>query len=198
MKKQNLKKIITRIALFSTPAILLFTLKIPLNFSERIVLFLKSFLKIAPTYFIIKIIIGWHQDHAFFLNGLYCVLLLNAIVGALTHLKLGTFDLGEFFKSTLITIAVIFSVYFSLDVLGKSIPEGFIEVGFASSVQMMTLLFPISKILRNSFVLSNGSFPPMVLIQKLYNYEKDGNLKNFLEFLNNKKDEENNPTDSAA
>ena len=195
MKKP--KKIITRIALWLTPAILLFSTNISLNYEERFMFFLKSMMKIAPIFFLVNIIIGWHDEHSFFLNGLYCVLFINAVVGAMTHNKLGTFDLGEFFKSTLITIAVIFSVYFSLDVLGKSIPEGFIEVGFSSSVQMMTLLFPISKILRNSFVLTNGKFPPEILIEKLYNYEKDGNLKNFLEFLN-KKDENNTPTTDST
>ena len=187
----KLKNKLTRIALWLTPAILLFSTQLPINYEERIFFFFKALLKFAPIFFLVNIIIGWHHEHSFFLNGLYAVLLVNALVGIFTHIKLETFDLGEFFKSTLVTIAVIFSVYFSLDVLGNSIPDGFLEIGFASSVQMMTLLFPISKILRNSFVLTNGKFPPSVLIEKLYNYEKDGNLKNFLEFLNKNENETN-------
>lgn len=190
--KKSIRYYITRIALWLTPVILLFSHRIPLSYEDRLMLFLKSIAKLAPFVFLANIIIGWHDEHALFLSGLYGILLINAVIGIFTHIKLKTFDIGDFFKSTLITIAVIFAVYYSLDKMGNSIPEGFLEMGFASTVQIMTLLFPISKILRNSFILTNGTFPPLFLMQKLYNYEKDGNLKNFLDFLNAKNENENN------
>ena len=195
--KAKLKYYITRIALWLTPVILLFSYRIPLSYEDRFKYFYQGFLKLTPIIFVINIVLGWHAEHLIFLKSLYGVLLVNAIIGICAHVKLKTFDIGEFFKSTLITIAVIFAVYFSLDKLGKSIPEGFLEIGFASTVQVMTLLFPISKIARNGFILTNGGFPPEFLIKALYNYQKDGNLKAFLEFQNTKKENEENITPSA-
>ncbi|WP_027381881.1 hypothetical protein [Epilithonimonas caeni] len=195
--RTKLKYIITRIALWLTPVILLFAHRIPLTYEDRFRYFYKGFFKITPIIFIVNLLVGWHNEHLIFLKSLYGVLVINAGIGIWAHIKLGTFDIGEFFKSTLITIAVIFAVYFSLDKLGESIPEGFLEIGFASTVQVMTLLFPISKIARNGFILTNGGFPPEFLIKALYNYQKDGNLKAFLEFQNTQNNNEENNLPAA-
>lgn len=196
--KNKLKYILLRVALWLTPVVLLSVYRMPLSIEERGKYFIKGFLKLLPITFFINIVLAWHSEHEIFLNSLYGILLVNATVGIITHFKLNTFDIGEFFKSTLITIAVIFAVYFSLDKLGNSIPEGFIEISFTSSVQVMTLLFPISKIVRNSFILSNGKFPPQFLIEKLYNYERDGNLRSFLDFINSKNDNDDEESSTAA
>ena len=171
--KAKLRFYITRLALWLTPVILLFSHRIPLSYEDRFKYFFKGFFKITPIIFVVNVVLGWHNEHIVFLKSLYGVLFVNAFIGIWAHCKLGTFDIGEFFKSTLITIAVIFAVYFSLDKLGQSIPEGFLEIGFASTVQVMTLLFPISKIARNGFILTNGGFTTEFLIKALYNYQKD-------------------------
>ena len=179
----QIKKWLVYITLFFTPIILLFTTKIKLTEKERIGFFIESFFKLAPIAFIVNSAFNWHNEHQVFLKGLYVILFINAVFGVLTHRKLKTLDIGEFAKSTLITVVVVFGVYFSLDQMNNSIPDGLLSVGFSSSVQILTLLFPIAKIMRNSFILTNGKFPPEFLIQKLYNYERDGNIKSFLEIL---------------
>lgn len=179
----QIKKWLVYITLFFTPIILLFTTKIKLTEKERIGFFIESFFKLAPIAFIVNSAFNWHDEHQVFLKGLYVILFINAAFGVLTHRKLKTLDIGEFAKSTLITVVVVFGVYFSLDQMNNSIPDGLLSVGFSSSVQILTLLFPIAKIMRNSFILTNGKFPPEFLIQKLYNYERDGNIKSFLEIL---------------
>lgn len=179
----KVKKWLIYLTLFFTPIILLFTTKIKLTEKERIGFFIESFFKLAPIAFIVNSAFNWHNEHKAFLYGLYVILFINAVIGVLTHRKLKTLDVGEFALSTLITIVVVFGVYFSLDQMNNSIPDGLLSVGFSSSVQILTLLFPIAKIMRNSFILTNGKFPPEFLIEKLYNYERDGNIKSFLEIL---------------
>lgn len=179
----KVKKWLIYLTLFFTPIILLFTTKIKLTEKERIGFFIESFFKLAPIAFIVNSAFNWHNEHEAFLYGLYVILFINAVIGILTHRKLKTLDVGEFALSTLITIVVVFGVYFSLDQMNNSIPDGLLSVGFSSSVQILTLLFPIAKIMRNSFILTNGKFPPEFLIEKLYNYERDGNIKSFLEIL---------------
>lgn len=181
--KQKLKYYFILLTLFFTPIVLLFTTKIKLTEKERFGFFITSFFKLAPIAFIVNSAFNWHDEHEAFLYGLYGILFINAVLGILTHKKLKTLDIGEFSLSTLITIVVVFGVYFSLDQLSNSIPDGFISNGFSSSVQILTLLFPIAKIMRNSYILTNGKFPPEFLIEKLYNYERDGNIKTFLEIL---------------
>lgn len=186
MKKNytsKLKRWLAYITLFFTPIILLFTTKIKLTEKERLEYFISSLFKFTPIAFLINSAFNWHNKHQSFLYGLYGVLFANALFGVLTHLKLNTFDVGEFFKSTLVTVIVVFGVYFSLDQIDESIPEGFLSVAFTSSIQIITLLYPIAKIMRNGFILTNGKFPPEFLIQKLYNYERDGNIKEFLEII---------------
>ncbi|MGV0847455.1 hypothetical protein ACTS9T_12920 [Empedobacter falsenii] len=184
----KIKKWLIYLTLFFTPIILLFTSKIKLTEKERIGFFIESFFKLAPIAFIVNSAFNWHNEHEAFLYGLYGVLFVNAIFGICTHAKLKTLDIGEFAKSTLITIVVVSGVYFSLDRVNNSIPEGFLSIAFTSSVQILTLMFPLAKILRNGYILTNGKFPPEFLIEKLYNYERDGNIKSFLEIL--KKEEE--------
>lgn len=180
---KKLKYYLILFTLLFTPMVLLFTTKIKVTEKERIWYFMESFIRLAPIAFIVNSAFNWHNEHEAFLYGLYVILFINAVIGVLTHRKLKTLDVGEFALSTLITIVVVFGVYFSLDQMNNSIPDGFISVGFSSSVQILTLLFPIAKIMRNSFILTNGKFPPEFLIEKLYNYERDGNIKSFLEIL---------------
>ena len=52
---------------------------------------------------------------------------------------------------------------------------------FAISIQIMTLMYPVSSIAKNAFVLSDGRFPPKFFMRALYNYEKSGKLKPFFE-----------------
>ena len=177
------KRYLAYLTLFLTPIILLFTTKIKLTEKERFEFFISSFFKLTPIAFLINSAFNWHAENESFLYGLYAVLFINAFIGVLTHRKLKSFDIGEFFKSTLITVVVVFGVYFSLDQIENSIPDGFLSVAFTSSIQIITLLYPIAKIMRNSFILTNGKFPPEFLIEKLYNYERDGNIKEFLEII---------------
>ncbi len=45
----------------------------------------------------------------------------------------------------------------------------------------MTLMYPVSKIVKNVFVLTGGKYPPKWIMKALYNYEKSGKLKDFFD-----------------
>ena len=55
---------------------------------------------------------------------------------------------------------------------------------FKMSVQLMTLFYPVSKIVKNVFVLTKGKYPPQFVMKALYNYEKEGKLKDFFDEIN--------------
>ena len=56
---------------------------------------------------------------------------------------------------------------------------------FKVTIQIATILYPASKILKNIYVLSNKQYPPSFIMDKIYKFEKDGNVKD----LFNKKEE---------
>jgi len=60
---------------------------------------------------------------------------------------------------------------------------------FKNTVEIITIFYPTSKVLENTFILTNGKYPPEFLIKALYNYRKDGKLKDFFDALQGKKED---------
>ncbi|GJH39896.1 hypothetical protein RCZ04_04460 [Capnocytophaga sp. HP1101] len=136
----------------------------------------------------------WREQNELFFVGISFILFLNMVVGAVYHAKAGTFNIHDFLMGNATIMLVIAVVYVSLSIL--SIPINETETGkiFQSSVQFMTLMYPVSKIVKNVFVLTGGKYPPSWIMKALYNYEKKGKLKDFFdEISGSAKTEETNP-----
>jgi hypothetical protein len=52
---------------------------------------------------------------------------------------------------------------------------------FKILIQVVTLLYPVSKVLKNIYILSNKQFPPAFIMDKIYNFEKNGDLKDLFD-----------------
>jgi hypothetical protein len=50
----------------------------------------------------------------------------------------------------------------------------------ASSGLSFGTIFPASKILKNIYILSNKQYPPSFIMDKIYKFEKDGNVTDLL------------------
>ena len=100
------------------------------------------------------------------------------------HLRQRTFSLSELLKKSAQMLGVIAAVYILLAMLKVPLAESHTGELFASTLQLMTLLYPVSKAVKNIFVLTHGKYPPAWVMKALYNYEKEGKLK---EFFNNDK-----------
>jgi hypothetical protein len=50
---------------------------------------------------------------------------------------------------------------------------------FRILIQTTTLLYPTSKVLKNVFIITKGKYPPKFLMDRLYNFEKNGDLNDF-------------------
>ncbi len=70
--------------------------------------------------------------------------------------------------------------YSMLEMLRITFGENVLADGFKTVIQVSTLLYPMSKSLKNLYILSNKEFPPKFIMENLYNFEKSGNLKDFL------------------
>ena len=132
----------------------------------------------------------WKEKNELFFVGISFILFLNMVVGATYHAKAGSFDIKQFLYGNISVMLVISVVYISLSVL--SIPLNESEMGkmFQSVLQFMTLMYPVSKIVKNVFVLTGGKYPPQFTMKALYNYEREGKLKDFFDEINGTKTNE--------
>ena len=81
-------------------------------------------------------------------------------------------------------VFIIVAVFISLSLLSIPLDESEMGKIFKRVVQLTTLLYPVSKILKNAFILTNGKYPPQFIMKALYNYEREGKLKDFFDEIN--------------
>ena len=147
---------------------------------ERIQHFIKSLLAFAPIAFVLNALEMWFMDNTQFTTGVIAVVLINMLLGAYTHKKRGTFNWRIFISKTIMMVFLINITYIVLELIISRAGDNFIVEGFRSALQVATLLYPGSKILKNVFILSKGEYPPKWIMQKIYNFEENGDLTEFL------------------
>lgn len=181
-----MKSIKTKIAITVTPLILLFAYRVKVPVRDKISYLYDSIFTFAPVALIFAMLQRWFDTNSLFAVSLIGVLVANCLIGGYFHYKKGTFDLPTFFKKNIEMIVYTFVVYYCLYVLHANVTETFSSQLFLSLINITSLLFPISKICKNVFILSDGKHPPEFLMTKLYNFQKRGDLQ---EFFESKKDE---------
>lgn len=183
MKKLKLKNLITRIILFFVPIIIVFSDDDRFGIKDRIKFAFEALSKMSFFLWIYSYFQLWYNNNQLFSESLGWVLIINMLVGMALHYKLGTFSWIELFIKTVKMLFIIFAVYISLKAMHNLLAESFFGGLFKNSVEIMTVFYPASKVLENTFILTNGKYPPEFLIKALYNYKKDGKLKDFFEVL---------------
>ena len=178
---QRLLKAKNKIATWVAPIVLLYYFDDKIQLRDRIYYFFVAFFKSIPLLMLYSYFSVWREKNELFFVGISFILFLNMVVGAIYHAKAGTFDIKHFLTGNATIMLVITVVYISLSVL--SIPINETETGkiFQSVVQFMTLMYPVSKIVKNVFVLTGGKYPPKFVMKALYNYEREGKLKDFFD-----------------
>lgn len=151
-----------------------------LSIIERIEFFLKSLLTIAPIAFLVELTQSWVLNNQKFTTAVVLIILINMVIGAYIHVKKGDFKWKKFITKSISMVIVINITYIVLELILGRAGENFIVEGFRAALQVATLLYPGSKILKNIFILSNGEHPPKWVMQKIYNFQENGDLKQFL------------------
>lgn len=132
--------------------------------------------------FIIGSLTNWYIDNQGFTILVVAFTGINSLIGGWMHWKkLRDFDWEQLLLKTSIMILVIALTYFVLEGIITTAGDGMVVNGFRASVQVATLLYPGMKIIKCMFILSNGDHPPQWLMEKLYNFNKNGDLRQFLE-----------------
>ena len=181
---QRLLKVKNKIAIWATPIVLLFYFDDKIHFRDRVYYFFIAFFKSIPLLMLYSYFSTWRGNNEFFFAGICFALFLNALVGGVYHFKTGTFNIKDFLMGNTMMIFVISVSYISLAILSIPLDESGIGKMFKMSVQLMTLFYPVSKIVKNVFVLTKGKYPPQFVMKALYNYEREGKLKDFFDEIN--------------
>lgn len=119
----------------------------------------------------------WYTSNQEFITWVLIALAFNMGVGLRYHLKMGTFSWQEFFSRNISMFANVVVVYVLLDLLRVAAGDNIIAETFKVLIQVTTLLHPVSKALKNIYVLNKKKFPPSFIMDRLYNFEKTGNIE---------------------
>lgn len=146
-------------------------------FIDRVKYFGLVFSKLAPVAFVLDLVRWWFGENKQFGTFMCIALFINAAVGAVMHLKNGSFTFPKFFFRNGLMIAVVSVTYIMLEMLRYTAGDNVAGEIFKVVIQLMSLLYPTSKVIKNIFILSKGKYPPEFIMRKIYNFEKNGDLE---------------------
>lgn len=161
------------------------------TFKERVQLLGGVILKLAPIAYLMDMANWWFKENKQFGTFICIALLVNMLVGAVRHLKNKSFDFKLFFARNCMMIFVVCMVYVMLEMLRYTAGANIVGEIFKVLIQVTTLMYPTSKVFKNCYILSNGKYPPEFIMQRLYNFERNGDLN---DLFKTKKDENETPT----
>ncbi|MGZ9736552.1 hypothetical protein [Flavobacterium sp. GNP002] len=151
------------------------------TFTDKISYFFQVLATFAPIAYLLDGLNFWFKTNQQFSSFILICLVINMIVGAIFHNKMGTFNWVEMFKKNVLMWVVLIVVHALLEMLRLTAGNNFVGEGFKIMIQVMTLLYPVSKALKNIYILSNKQFPPAFIMDKIYNFEKTGDLKDLFD-----------------
>jgi hypothetical protein len=152
-----------------------------INIYDRLSYFFTLIATFGPIAFLLKKVDVWFVTNQDFSVGVFICFLINMAVGVAYHLKLKTFSYMEFITKNSLMLLALIVVYTLLEIVRSVLGNNFGSEAFRIVIQVSTLLWPISKACKNIYVLTNKQHPPKFIMEKLYNFEKTGNLSELFE-----------------
>lgn len=145
--------------------------------SDALRYWFKSLLLLFPFALIGEAVTGWIKYNAIFWALLFFILAINCAVGAYTHFfRLKTFSWKELVIKNSEIALIAFVAYVVLDVVRYIAGDNLGAELYSKVIQITTILFPGSKILKNVYILSYGKYPPKFVMERLYTFEKSGDV----------------------
>jgi hypothetical protein len=151
-----------------------------LTITERLHYLWKSIITFAPIAFLLDAFNLWFGENKLFFSGVILFIFVNMSLGAWMHYKKKSFDWETLLKKTMIMVVAVLVTYLILEIILKVAGSNPVTEIFRTTLQVATLLYPGSKILKNIFILSEGEHPPQWVMEKIYNFQKNGDLSIFL------------------
>lgn len=144
---------------------------------DRIKYIWNAILHFAPIAIVLDLFSWWFKENHQFGTFMCIALIINLVIGAYMHKKSGTFCFKQFIVKNVELAFIITITYLMLEMLRYTAGDNLAGEIFKVLIQVMTLLYPTSKVLKNIFIISKGKYPPEFIMRKLYNFEKNGDLE---------------------
>ena len=158
------------------------------NIYEKLGYLVNLVCTLGPVAYIMNGLGFWFEtNHQFSAFVIFC-LMINMVVGIWYHKTMNSFKWELFLMKNCKMWVILIITYALLEMLRLTAGDNLVSDGFRVFIQITTLIYPISKALKNLYILSQKQFPPAFIMEKIYNFEKTGNLSNLFE-TNNKLDE---------
>ena len=154
------------------------------TFIEKCQYYIKLVLTFAPVVYVLDSLNKWFNNNQQFFSFMICVLSANLIVGGVKHAKLKTFKWNEFWQKNIEMWFIIIVTYPLLEMISIIAGDNLIAEVFKIALQLSTFLYPLSKILKNIYLWSEKKYPPEWLMERIYNFEKSGNIKDLTDNKN--------------
>jgi hypothetical protein len=130
----------------------------------------------------------WFSDNAFFVTGVVAVILINMIFGGLVHhYRYRDFNWKILLTKTSEMVIVLLVSYFVLEIILNIAGDTAVSSIFRITIQVSTVLYPGTKIIKNVYIYSRGEYPPEWLVKRIFNFNKNGNLQELLNPTNNER-----------
>jgi hypothetical protein len=147
------------------------------SFLEKLKYFGLVISTLAPIVWLTEVISGWYIENQRGASFIIFCIIANLFIGAWFHHKMRTFSWEQLIKKNTLIVSVLVPSYIMLEMLRITAGENLAADSFRIIIQLSSLIYPISKSLKNLYILSNKQFPPAFIMERLYNFEKTGNLK---------------------
>lgn len=151
-----------------------------ISWPERLESFCKSFILFAPIAFILAAVNRWYIANETFFYAVIVLVVLNMIFGGVMHWNKQKFSVKVFLNKTSEMIISLSLIYLGLELVISHAGDNTFTEAFRAVLQVTSLLYPFSKIAKNVHILSKGKYPPHWIMQRLYDFNKTGDLQELM------------------
>ncbi len=157
--------------------------------TDRIESMINSIVTFTPIAIILSGLELWFKDNQMFFSFVIIAIMFNMLLGGIMHWKKGDFNLETFLIKTITMLIVVLISYVLLEFLVQIVGvENATGILFEKTIQVATILYPTGKCFKNVYILSDGKHPPEFIMNKIYNFQKTGDLNDFIKSKENGKE----------
>lgn len=151
-----------------------------LDIYEKAQYLFKLILTFTPVAYVLNIFNAWFPDNKVFFQVLIWTIIANVVVGAKVHWSQNSFKIKTLLLKNIEMCAIILATYPILEGINMLTGDNVAGDVFQWAIQISTILYPGSKVIKNVHIWSQGKYPPAFIMEKIYKFEKDGNVNELL------------------
>ncbi len=163
-----------------------------ISFSYKLQLMAKVALAFSPIAFLLEQFNLWFTNNTIFFTIVIWAVLANIGFGGWLHWKKGDFKLKILLIKNLEMCIIILMAYPILEGISRITGDNVTGEIFKIAIQIATIIFPGGKALKNAHILSNYQYPSHFIMERIYRFEREGNVK---DLFNQDENNDNNKTE---